>query len=241
MAEENKESDAFFDHFSREDKPTGMGMWLVRALARRIFNYMQAGPGSSVLEIGPGRGAFANICIDNGIDYQAIEPNIKMADALEKQGVKVMRNIVPPFPDTDQSFDIVVMINVMEHMDTMTAALNLTSDIYKRLNPGGKFVIYSPDCLNWRHHFYNGDFSHNYITTFKRLQTLLINAGFKQTKGTYINAMFKGFVCFLSSTLVTWLPFGCLSAMFPKNNLLSKCYDMQITFLRRVLIAGQKT
>ena len=61
MTNENGEPDAFFDHFSRGDKPTKTGMRLVKALARRIFRYAQIASGDSILEIGPGRGDFDDI------------------------------------------------------------------------------------------------------------------------------------------------------------------------------------
>ena len=141
MAEETKESDAFFDHFSREDKPTGIGMRLVKALARRIFNYMQAGPGASILEIGPGRGDFADICLREGMDYSAIEANRQMAESLEERGATVISAMVPPLPALEREFDVVVMINVMEHMNSMADALQITQQIRRVLKPGGELIF----------------------------------------------------------------------------------------------------
>ncbi len=83
MANQNNEPDTFFDHFSREDKPTKMGMWLVKALSRRIFRYAEIASGTNILEIGPGRGVFADICLEKGIEYCAVEPNQQMAASLE--------------------------------------------------------------------------------------------------------------------------------------------------------------
>ncbi|MHC4629190.1 MAG: class I SAM-dependent methyltransferase, partial [Planctomycetota bacterium] len=150
MAEETKESDAFFDHFSREDKPTGMGMRLTRALAQRIFDYTQAERGSGILEIGPGRGDFADICLKEGMDYSAIEANRQMAESLKERGASVVQAMVPPLPSLEKQFDIVVMINVMEHMNSMADALQITQQVRDVLKPGGRFVICSPDYLNWR-------------------------------------------------------------------------------------------
>ena len=69
MTDQNKEPDAFFDHFSRGDKPTQTGMKLVKALARNIFQYSQITSGGSILEIGPGRGDFTDICLEKGLEY----------------------------------------------------------------------------------------------------------------------------------------------------------------------------
>lgn len=239
MADETKESDAFFDHFSREDQPTGMGMRLVRALARRIFDYMQAGPGSSVLEIGPGRGDFADICLKEGMDYSAIEANRQMAASLEERGARVVSAMVPPLPALEKKFDVVVMINVMEHMNSMADALQITRQIRQTLRPGGKFVICSPDYLNWRLNFFNCDFSHNYVTTRRRLKQLLINGGFGNIRSCYLCGPMTGPISFLLTVVVSRLPFGLLNAIFPDSKILYKLCKIQLTFLRKALILGE--
>jgi len=233
------ENNTFYDHFSKS-KPTEFGNWLVNQTCQQIFEFAQIQQGKSVLEIGPGRGAFADLCIGRDIEYWAIEPNEKMAEALEKRRANVIRNIVPPIPDMGRRFDVVVMNNVLEHMDTMTSALTVSKQIYELLNPGGRFVIYSPDYVNFRYLFFLNDFSHNYITTRKRVEGLLMSAGFDTICARYQNARFRGCMCLLTSGLAAWLPFGYLSALFPENKLLSKLYRFQSPFLRRILIFGEK-
>ncbi len=240
MANQNNEPDTFFDHFGREDKPTKMGIRLVKALSRRIFRYAEIASGTNILEIGPGRGVFADICLEKGIEYCAVEPNQQMAASLEKRGANVIRAMVPPLPEIDKSFDTVVMINVMEHMNSMQDALQISRQIREVLKPKGKFVICSPDYLNWRHNFFNCDFSHNYVTTRRRLKQLLINAGFENIKSCHLSGPLTGFVCFLVTALVSRLPFGLLNAMFADSKLCYKLYKMQLTFLRKVLILGEK-
>jgi SAM-dependent methyltransferase len=240
MNMDTEEKTTFYDHYS-QDKHTRLGGWLVVTVSKRIFEFAQIPKGSSVLEIGPGRGIFADICLNQGVDYWAIEPNEQMAGNLQKRGINVMRNVVPPVPEMGRTFDVVVMNSVMEHMDTMTSALELAKDVYKLLNPGGKFVIYVPDYANWKHHFFIGDFSHNYITTWRRLEGLLISAGFEDINGRYQCTIFSGVLGYLISILASWLPFGWFDTMFPKSKLLHKLYKLQITFLRRVLILGQKS
>lgn len=241
MANQEKESDAFFEHFSKEDKPTGMGMRLVEALAKKIFKYTAIKSGNSILEIGPGRGVFADICIKEGIEYHAIEANRRMAEALRSKGANVISAMVPPLPSLDNEFDVVVMVNVMEHMSTMKDALQITQDINNVLKSKGRFVICSPDYLNWRKNFFNCDFSHNYVTTRRRLEQLLLNAGFQNIKSCYLCGPITGLLCVLVTALVSRMPFGFFNAMFPDNRLFYKLYKVQLTFLRKVLISGEKS
>jgi SAM-dependent methyltransferase len=240
MANQTKESDAFFDHFSSGDKPTKAGAGLVRALARKIFKYAGVAPGGSVLEIGPGRGDFADICLKAGIEYSAIEANRQMAESLQARGAHVVRAMAPPLPALDKRFDTVVMINVMEHMNDVRDALAITGQIRDVLKPKGKFVVCSPDYLNWRRDFFNCDFSHNYVTTRRRLEQLLVNCGFGNIKSCHLSGPVSGLLCFLLSAFVSRLPFGFLNAAFPDSKLCYKLYKGQLTFLRKVLVVGEK-
>jgi hypothetical protein len=133
------------------------------------------------------------------------------------------------------------MINVMEHTNSMQDALQVAQQIRGVLKPKGKLVICSPDYLNWRLNFFNCDFSHNYVTTRRRLSQLLINAGFEDIKSCYLSGPLTGFICFLVTALISRLPFGLFNALFPDNKVISKLYKIQLTFLRKVLILGEKT
>ena len=240
MENQNADHDAFFNHFSQSDTPTKAGARLVKATARKIFKYAEIASGQNVLEIGPGRGDFADICLERGIEYAAIEANRYMAESLEKRGAEVVRAMVPPLPALDKTFDAVVMLNVMEHMNGMQDALQITQQISNVLKPKGKFVICSPDYLNWRYNYFNCDFSHNYVTTRRRLKQLLINGGFSHTRNCHLCGTTTGCLCFLISGVFSRLPFGLLNAMFSESKFFYKLYKIQLTFMRKVLIIGQK-
>ena len=230
----------FYDHF-HQDSPTAIGSRITVAFSNKIFNYVKIEPHKSVLEIGPGRGVFADICLEKGIEYCAVEPNQQMAASLEKRGANVIRAMVPPLPDLAKEFDVVVMINAMEHMNSMQDALQLTGQIRDVLKPKGRFVICSPDYLNLRHNFFNCDFSHNYVTTRRRLRQLLLSAGFENIKSCYLSGPLTGLVCIIVSALFSRLPFGMLNAWFPDNKVFFKLYKIQLTFSRKVLILARKT
>jgi len=235
-----KNSKDFFNHFVQA-RSTFIGDKLSIYTFRRLFESLNVKPSDKVLEIGAGHGDFAKICIEHGAKYWAIEPNEEMACSLEQQGIKVIRCIIPPVPALTEKFDIVVMIDVMEHMDTMTGALDIAKSVYSLLEKNGKFLICSPDYQSFGKYFYLIDFSHNYITSYRRLHQLLVNAGFKTIFGYHYSGPFKGLLCFLISGLVHYLPFAWLSlAIRSSNGFLHKLFKAQIYFLRRVAIIGQK-
>jgi len=229
----------FYNHFN-QDRPTGFGNWLVEKISKKIFGYAELKPGFEVLEIGPGRGIFADICLQQQIIYTAIEANKEMTDVLKKKGIEVIHAVVPPLPQINKNFDCAVMIHVIEHVDTMQNAMQTARQINEVLKPGGKLIICSPDYLNLRHNFFNCDFSHNYVTTFRRLEQLLISAGFANIKGRYLCGPITGIMCLVISALAARLPFGLLNSWLPKNKLFQKLYKLQLTFSRNILIVGEK-
>jgi phospholipid N-methyltransferase len=229
----------FYDHF-QQDKPTRAGNLVSKAFARKIFKYAGIESGHSVLETGPGRGVFADICLEAEAEYYAVEPNRQMAELLEKRGARVICSIVPPLPELDRQFDFAVMINVLEHMNSMKDALLITQQIAKALKSKGKFVICSPDYLNYRHNFFNCDFSHSYVTTRRRLNQLLISGGFNNIRSCYLSGPIGGIAGFFISAIVSRMPFGFLNAVFPNSKVFHKLYKMQLTLSRKVLIVGEK-
>ena len=234
-----KDTKNFYDHFA-QTKPTTIGDRLVKHIFKKLFNKLKIKRSDRVLEIGPGRGVFADICLENGAEYWAIEPNEKMAESLQRRGAKVIRSIVPPLPALPVRFNAVVLIHVLEHMDTMTAALDVVRGANSLLENGGKLLICSPDFLTLGKYFFLGDFSHNYVTSYRRLQQLLISAGFKKISGYYTSGPFTGILCFIVSSLARYLPVIWLGSAFPDNKIILKAYEAQITFLRNIVITGQK-
>jgi len=230
--------DAFYEHFNA-DKPTKIGGWLVRTSYQMIFDLVRPDAGSNVLEIGPGRGPFADLCLQKGIQYFAVEPNAAMAESLEKRGATVVRAMVPPLPEMGRSFDLAVMLAVLEHMNTMREALEIVQQIGRALKPGGKILVYVPDYINMGRNFFNCDFSHNYVTTRRRVSQLLTNAGYRNVKSYYLSGPVRGLPCVVLTGIVARMPFGFLNAIFPNNRVIHKLYKLQLTFSRKVIVVAE--
>lgn len=232
------QTDAFFDHLRKAERPTGLGMRFMRRAAEQILSFAGVAVGSRVLEIGPGRGDFAELCIERKLEYHAVEPNPGLAESLRSRGANVVCARVPPVPTLDREFDLVVMINVMEHMSGLEQALDTACQVRQILKPNGKFLIHCPDYLSWRLHFFNCDFSHNYVTTRRRLDQLLVNAGYADIRSRYMSGPFVGLGAVILSAIASHLPFGALEALLPRCPICGRLYKLQLTFSRRVLILG---
>ncbi len=228
----------FYDHFHR-DRPTRAGATLSRRFSARIFRFAGMKAGSTVLEIGPGHGAFADCCISREAEYTAIEPNPHLARALEDRGIRVVHAAVPPMPALETRFDFIVLVNLLEHMNGTKEALEIVRQIGEYLEPPGALVVCSPDYLNMGRHFFNCDFSHGYVTTRRRLVQLLDSAGYERTRSCYLSGPVSGFLGILLAGVAARLPFGWLHAWFPDNRALAKLYKLQLSLSRKVLVVAR--
>ena len=115
----------------------------------RIADALDANPGETVLEIGPGRGALTNVLLDRGLKVIAIERDRRLAAALKQQdltviagdalqvdwprGVKIVGNI--PYSITSPLIDKALTPPVPERVVFLVQA-----EVAERLaaKPGGR-------------------------------------------------------------------------------------------------------
>jgi len=137
-----------------------------------------ASPPGALLEIGPGRGTLGELARDAGWEYVAVEPSPVLAAHLRSSGFEVVEAFVPPVPGPDGSRDVIYADQVVEHMPGIDAARQLVAEAWRVLRPGGIFFVVVPDYLKERGFFWDIDYTHNFITTERRMRQLLYDGGF---------------------------------------------------------------
>jgi len=135
-------------------------------------------PPGRFLEIGPGQGTLAALAVAANWDYSAIEPSAILAEQLRQQGLDVLQAWTPPIPAPDASSDVIYADQVLEHMPGIDAARALTGEALRVLRPGGVFFVVVPDYLKERGFFWDIDYTHNFVTTERRVRQLLYDGGF---------------------------------------------------------------
>jgi SAM-dependent methyltransferase len=135
-------------------------------------------PPARLLEIGPGQGGIALLAREAGYAYAAIEPSAILAAALRGQGFDVLEAFTPPIAAADASLDVLYADQVLEHMSGIDAARALVAEGRRVLRPGGLFFVVVPDYLKERGFFWDIDYTHNFITTERRVRQLLHDGGF---------------------------------------------------------------
>lgn len=138
-----------------------------------------ASPPGDLLEIGPGQGSLAHGAVAAGWRYRAIEASETLATTLRQQGLDVTRAWAPPIVAPDASCDVLYADQVLEHMSGIDAARELVSEAHRALRPHGVLFIVVPDYLKERTFFWDVDYTHNFVTTERRVRQLFYDGGFE--------------------------------------------------------------
>jgi SAM-dependent methyltransferase len=136
-------------------------------------------PPGKLLEIGPGHGGIARLARDAGWTYAAVEPSPILAGQLRTAGFDVIQAWTPPIPSPDASQDVIYLDQVLEHMAGIDAARALVAEARRVLRPAGLVFIVVPDYLKERGFFWDIDYTHNFVTTERRVRQLLYDGGFE--------------------------------------------------------------
>jgi SAM-dependent methyltransferase len=99
-------------------------------------------------------------------------------DVLRGKGLRVIQSLVPPFPVEDAAYDVVYADQVLEHMSGIDAARAFTAESLRALQPGGVLFVVVPDYLKERTFFWDVDYTHNFVTTERRVRQLFYDGGF---------------------------------------------------------------
>jgi SAM-dependent methyltransferase len=132
-----------------------------------------------LVEIGPGHGTLAEQAVGAGWNYTAIEASPILVEVLRRKGLTVIESWTPPIPIADASADVVYADQVLEHMSGIDAARQFTSEALRALRPGGIFFVVVPDYLKERTFFWDVDYTHNFVTTERRVRQLFNDGGFE--------------------------------------------------------------
>lgn len=136
-------------------------------------------PPGDLLEIGPGHGTLAELAVRAGWRYRAVEASPVLIEELRRQGLEVIEAWAPPIPAPDASHDVVYADQVLEHMPGIDAARGLVAEAHRVLRPRGVFFVVVPDYLKERAFFWDVDYTHNFVTTERRIRQLLYDGGFE--------------------------------------------------------------
>lgn len=225
--------DFFFDR-----SPTNLGMFIVNKVSGYVLEHILKYSANleKVLEIGPGNGYFAKYFSKKNISYTCYEPNEKIRSSLSNLGVIIRSEYAPPILEADNSFDVVVISHVLEHMPSSEIAFQLISETYRVLREGGILILFCPDARSWKQDFFDVDYTHSFITTPNRVRSILDDNRFHIVKMRSIFGCFGSFPGFV----INWMNNAILTIAISFFQFQRRLLKMKITFHANTFIIAKK-
>ena len=112
-----------------------------------------------------------------GWRYRAMEASPILIPQLRAKGLEVIEGWAPPILANDSSTDVLYADQVLEHMSGIDAAREFVAEARRVLKPGGTMFVVVPDNLKERTFFWDVDYTHNFVTTERRVRQLLYDGG----------------------------------------------------------------
>lgn len=157
-----------------------------RAL-RKIFADLNLTPSKNIktLDIGCAGGAFPKAAHDFGLSIVGIEPSRWLSEQGRKRyGLDLRAGTLEEHPFEENSFDLVTLWDVIEHL---TAPEKTLAEIKRILKPGGHLLVNYPDFGSWQAKLLGKNWPfllsvHLYYFTPKTIQEFLQKAGYEVVK-----------------------------------------------------------
>jgi 2-polyprenyl-3-methyl-5-hydroxy-6-metoxy-1,4-benzoquinol methylase len=156
--------------------------WREKLFEDRLRHLQRFTTGGRLLEIGCASGEFLWLAAHAGFDVEGLEPEpFTSAQAREVHGLKVITGTLAEASYPSDYFDVVVLIHVLEHLDSPRQTV---TEINRILKPGGVVAIETPNIdtiwfrllgARWRQFIPD----HYYFFTPQTLRRLLEETGFR--------------------------------------------------------------
>ncbi len=130
---------------------------------------------ATALDIGAAGGGNTRVLRENGWDAVALEYTAAGAEVAHQRGIATLRADATALPLADQSLDLVLAFDVLEHIPDDDRAM---AEVFRVLRPGGRFFIAVPaDPRLWSAH----DEAVGHVRRYTRetLTALLARGGFE--------------------------------------------------------------
>lgn len=137
-------------------------------------------PPADFLDVGCAFGGFMQAANDFGYRAKGLDISAYAVDYAQSQGLQAQQGTLEPGALPSQSFDIVSLVEVIEHLAKPRAALQALSEI---LRPKGMVLVQTANFLGWQarwagaqYHYYLP--GHLFYYSTKNLRLLFKNYGF---------------------------------------------------------------
>jgi SAM-dependent methyltransferase len=192
------------------------------------IRYLAVSRKGRMLDVGCGSGSALKLAQELGWDAEGVDFDPQAVDAARRKGLSVRIGSLPNQHYSDESFDLVLMSHVLEHVHE---PLHTLAEIHRVLRPGGTLVVITPNADSWGHRHFGSSYvsleppRHLRIFNGNTLTTIVNRAGFARSA--------------ISSTLST-TPFVFIQSRLiranGRGNMLSKRTRVDINYGRAATV-----
>ena len=149
--------------------------WWYRERRHLLGRAIRGLPPGRAMDIGAAGGGNTRVLKAAGWSVTALEYGADGAEVAAERGLSVMRGDATALPVADDSLDLVVAFDVLEHIVDHDSAV---AEVHRALRPGGRFLVAVPaDPRLWSEHDVAVDHVRRYTRT--TLRDVLERGGFE--------------------------------------------------------------
>lgn len=169
-----------------------------RAIAKVVIDkFVSPGPGWKILDAGCGTGGNLDLLSSYG-DVTGMDLDEETIEILKTKNVgRILRGGTPDVPLKRESFEFIVMFDILEHIEDDVASMKALVELLK---PGGTIVITVPAfAFLWSEH----DRSHHHKRhyTLPELETVMTKAGLHIEYSSYFNILLFPIIALIRLTI----------------------------------------
>lgn len=145
--------------------------------------HLEAAPGERLLDIGCGSGELLGRLNARGWRGEGLDFDESAVRVARNRGLNVYYGTLESRAYSDESFDVIVMSHVIEHMPE---PLPLLQECYRIMRPNGHLILVTPNKESWTHKIFKRDWRglepprHLCVFAPHTLRTCVRKAGFEK-------------------------------------------------------------
>jgi ubiquinone/menaquinone biosynthesis C-methylase UbiE len=172
----------FYDKYASMEEKHWWFLWRLDMI-ERLIRSINLTPEAKILDIGCGTGGMLKQLENHGMAV-GLDFAPKAIEHCRKRGaINIVRGATEHLPFSDDTFDVVSILDVIEHLDDDNGAL---VNAFRVTRPGGVVFITVPAFqFLWTEHDIVNQHRRRYTT--KQLRSIIESAGFETVKLTYTN------------------------------------------------------
>lgn len=148
------------------------------------LRYLAVPEKGHILDVGCGDGSVLKLAQELGWKAEGVDFDLQAVDAARRKGLTVSVGRLADQRYADDSFDLVLMNHVIEHVHD---PLETLGEVYRVLRSNGLLVVTTPNASSWSHRYFGADWRglepprHLNIFNRNNLATTTKHAGFART------------------------------------------------------------